>query len=62
MHDVQLFSHRPPSTKIHLLYDPEPERWNPDIAALFSRKETVTGRQAYIAGSKRLRPRVVIKK
>jgi len=62
MNAVPLFSHRPPSTKIHLLCDPLPERWNPDIASLFSRKETLSARPAYIAASKRLRPRIVPKK
>ena len=55
MHAVQLFSHRPPSSTIHLLNDPLPERWSADVTALFSRKETLSARQAHIAASGRVR-------
>jgi hypothetical protein len=53
MNAVQLFTHRPPSSGIHLLNDPFPERLS--TPSFFARAETLSAQRAYIAASRRLR-------
>jgi hypothetical protein len=57
----QFFTHRPPSSGIHLLNDPFPERLN-GSTTLFSRAEAISAQREYIAASRRLRVLAVPKK
>ena len=52
------FSHRPPSSTIHLLSDPFPERLN-GSTTLFSRAESLSSQREFIAASSSQRIRVV---
>jgi hypothetical protein len=54
MKALQLFTHRPPTSGIHLLSDPFPERLNTSTS-LFSRAESLSSQREYIAASRRLR-------
>ncbi len=54
MNRLQFFTHRPPTSGIHLLTDPFPERLN-GVTSLFSRAETLSAQREYIAASRRLR-------
>jgi hypothetical protein len=51
---TQFFSHRPPTSGIHLLTDPFPERLNGQTS-LFTRAETLSSQREFIASSGRLR-------
>ncbi len=51
MKALQLFTHRPPTSGIHLLSDPFPERLN-GSTTLFNRAETLSSQRAYIAASR----------
>ena len=51
MKALQLFRHRAPSSGIHLLCDPFPERLN-FSTTLFSRAETLSSQREYIAASR----------
>jgi hypothetical protein len=53
MNAIQLFTHRPPTSGIHLLSDPFPERLN-GATSLFNRAETLSSQRAYFAASRRL--------
>lgn len=55
MNAAPLFAHRPPSSGIHLLNDPFPERLNAGAPSLFARAETLSIRREYFAASRRLR-------
>jgi len=57
----QFFTHRPPSSGIHLLSDPFPEHLN-GVVSLFSRAETLSAQREYLAASRRLRVLAVGKK
>jgi len=57
----QFFSHRPPSSGIHLLNDPFPERLN-GSSTLFSKAKTLSAQREYIAATRRLRVLAVDKK
>jgi hypothetical protein len=48
------FSHRPPSTGIHLLTDPFPQRLN-NSTSLFMRAENLAAQREYIAASRKQR-------
>ncbi len=61
MNRPQLFTHRPPSSSVHLLSDPFPERLN-GMTSLFSRAETLSAQREYIAASRRLRVLAVSRK
>jgi hypothetical protein len=61
MNRPQFFTHRSPSSGIHLLSDPFPQRLNGDMT-LFSRAETLSAQREYIAASRRLRVMAVNKK
>ena len=50
----QFFTHRPPSSGIHLLNDPFPERLN-GSTTLFTRAETLSAQREYLTASRRLR-------
>jgi hypothetical protein len=52
MKAFQLFTHRPPTSGIHLLCDPFPERLN-NTRTMFSRAETLSSQREYIAASRR---------
>ncbi len=52
MKALQLFTHRPPTSGIHLLSDPFPERLN-GATSLFTRAETLSSQREYIAASRR---------
>jgi hypothetical protein len=52
MNTIQLFTHRPPTSGIHLLSDPFPERLN-GATSLFTRAETLSSQRAFIAASRR---------
>jgi hypothetical protein len=60
MNAIQLFTHRPPTSGIHLLSDPFPERLN-GTTSLFTRAETLSSQREYIAASRRL-PMLPVKK
>ncbi len=51
---TQFFTHRPPTSGIHLLSDPFPARLN-GVTSLFNRAETLSTNREYIASSGRLR-------
>jgi hypothetical protein len=51
---TQFFTHRPPSSGIHLLSDPFPERLNGQTS-LFTRAELLSSQREFIASSGRLR-------
>lgn len=51
---TQFFTHRPPSSGIHLLTDPFPERLN-GRTSLFNRAETLSSQREYIASAGRSR-------
>ncbi len=53
MKAFQLFTHRPPTSGIHLLSDPFPNRLNSDIS-LFSRAETLSSQREFIASTRRI--------
>jgi len=53
MKALQLFAHRRPSSGIHLLSDPFPERLNTSTN-MFSRAVTLSSQREYIAASRRL--------
>ena len=50
---IQLFTHRPPTSGIHLLSDPFPERLNASVS-LFARAETLSAQREHIAASRRI--------
>ena len=52
MKALQLFTHRPPTSGIHLLCDPFPERLNYS-RSMFARAETLSLQREYIAASRR---------
>ena len=52
MKALQLFSHRPPSSRIHLLSDPFPVHLN-SSTTLFERAENLSSQREYIAASRR---------
>jgi hypothetical protein len=54
MKPSQFFSHRPPTSGIHLLSDPFPERLN-GTTSLFSRAESLSSQREFLAASQRLR-------
>ena len=56
----QFFTHRPPSTRIHLLSDPFPERLNGRLS-LFDRVESLSAQREFIAVPRR-RPLLAEKK
>jgi hypothetical protein len=58
MNRPQFFTHRPPTSGIHLLSDPFPERLNTNTSSLFARAESLSAQRAYIAASRRLRMEV----
>jgi hypothetical protein len=49
-----LFSHRPPTTGIHLLSDPFPERLNRRVS-IFTRAENLASQREYLSSFGRLR-------
>jgi len=53
MKALQLFAHRRPSSGIHLLSDPFPERLNTSTN-MFSRAVTLSSQREYIAASRQL--------
>jgi hypothetical protein len=53
MNALQLFTHRPPTSGIHLLSDPFPERLN-GSTSLYTRAENLSSQREYIAASRRL--------
>jgi len=53
MKAMQLFTHRPPSSGIHLLSDPFPERLNTSTTSLFARAENLSSQREHIAASRR---------
>jgi hypothetical protein len=60
MNALQLFTHRPPTSGIHLLSDPFPERLN-GSTSLYTRAENLSSQREYIAASRRL-PMLAAKK
>jgi len=52
MKALQLFSHRPPTSGIHLLSDPFPERLN-GTASMFARAEILSSNRAFFSASRR---------
>jgi hypothetical protein len=60
MNAIQLFTHRPPSSGIHLLSDPFPERLN-GTTSLFTRAESLSSQREIIAAPRRL-PTLAVKK
>jgi len=60
MNAIQLFTHRLPSSGIHLLSDPFPERRNGMTP--FFRTETLSSQRAYFVVSKRPRTQTLTKK
>jgi hypothetical protein len=54
MNRPQFFAHRLPSSGIHLLSDPFPERLN-GTTTLFKRAESLSAQREYLAASQRLR-------
>jgi hypothetical protein len=61
MKALQLFTHRPPTSGIHLLSDPFPERLN-GSTSLFNRAETLSLQRVIIAAPGRPRLPVITKK
>jgi len=61
MKTAQFFSHRAPSSTIHLLSDPFPERLN-STTSLFARAENLSSQREYIASTRRLRTTQTAKK
>jgi hypothetical protein len=61
MKALQLFTHRPPTSGIHLLTDPFPERLN-GATSLFTRAETLSSQRAYFAASRRPAMQQITKK
>jgi hypothetical protein len=53
MKALQLFTHRPSTSGIHLLSDPFPERLN-GSTTLFNRAENLSSQREYIAASRRI--------
>ena len=53
MNAIQLFTHRPPTSGIHLLSDPFPERLN-GSTSLYNRAENLSSQREFIAASRRL--------
>ena len=51
---TQFFTHRPPSSGIHLLTDPFPERLN-GRTELFTRAEALSSQREFIASSGRVK-------
>ena len=60
MNAFQIFTHRRPTSGIHLLSDPFPERLNA-VTTLFERAEMLSSQREYIAPTRRL-PGVELKK
>jgi len=60
MKALQIFTHRRPSSGIHLLSDPFPERLNASTT-LFARAETLSSQREYISSTRRI-PVVDLKK
>jgi len=60
MKALQLFTHRPPSSSIHLLSDPFPERLN-GSTTLFNRAENLSSQREYIAATRHF-PTLPLKK
>jgi hypothetical protein len=58
MKPSQFFSHRPPSSGIHLLTDPFPERLN-GTTSMFSRAENLSAQREFVAASSSQRIRLV---
>ena len=58
---TQFFTHRPPTSGIHLLSDPFPARLNAS-ASLFNRAEALSSQREFIASSGRLRLATALKK
>ena len=54
MKALQLFTHRPPTSGIHLLSAPFPDRLN-STTSLFSKAESLSAQREYIAVARRLR-------
>lgn len=52
MKALQLFTHRPPTSGIHLLSDPFPERLN-GSTSLFTRAENLSYQRAHFAAPRR---------
>jgi hypothetical protein len=53
MNAFQIFTHRRPSSGIHLLTDPFPTRLNASTT-LFERAETLSSNREYIASTRRI--------
>jgi hypothetical protein len=58
---TQFFTHRPPSSGIHLLSDPFPARLNGTMP-MFARAEALSTQREFIASSGRLRMAAAAKK
>jgi hypothetical protein len=61
MNALQLFTHRPPTSGIHLLSDPFPERLN-GATSLFNRAEYLSSQRAHFAAPKQPRTQLIGKK
>jgi hypothetical protein len=61
MKTVQFFTHRAPSSAIHLLSDPFPERLN-STTSLFARAENLASQREYLASARRSQALAVVKK
>jgi hypothetical protein len=61
MKALQLFTHRPSTSGIHLLCDPFPERLNTS-RTMFSRAETLSSQREYIAASRKPAKATALKK
>jgi hypothetical protein len=60
MNALQIFTHRRPTSGIHLLSDPFPTRLNASTT-LFERAETLSSNREYLASTRRI-PMTVLKK
>ena len=60
MNAIQIFTHRRPSSGIHLLSDPFPTRLNAS-STLFERAETLSSQREFITSTRRI-PMVDLKK
>ena len=60
MNAFQIFTHRRPSSGIHLLSDPFPTRLNASTT-LFERAETLSSNREYVASTRRI-PMAELKK
>jgi hypothetical protein len=61
MNALQIFTHRRPSSGIHLLSDPFPPRLNAS-STLFERAEMLSSQREYIASTRRIPVPVAKKK